>query len=396
MKFLTSTLTTALFAAEAVLGAMIGYLLFLTGAAYRAPRRTPLNSSAAQSRFAIMVPAHNEERLLPDLVANLQALDYPQDLYTIFVVADNCSDRTADRARVGGATVYERFNRELVGKGHALEWLLQRIWERSERYDAFVIIDADTLVSPNFLRVMDARLTRGEKVIQGYYTVRDPDSSRSASLRAVALAVLHYLRPLGRSIVGGSAGLKGNGMVFANEILRKHRWTNSLTEDIEYHMTLLLDGQRTTFAPDAVVWAEMPNTLAASQTQNARWEKGRMEMVRNYVPQLVRKGITTRDFKLIDAAVEQIIPPFSLVTAGSILCLPLALLLRNTTAILGAIGLIVGQALYIFSGLRLAGTPPGVYRALLFAPFFIVWKIVLYVRVALGLNDKGWIRTARN
>jgi hypothetical protein len=140
----------------------------------------------------------------------------------------------------------------------------------------------------------------------------------------------------------------------------------------------------------------MPNSLAASQTQNARWEKGRMEMVRTYVPRLLREGLRKRDFTLVDAAVEQIIPPFSLVTAGSIVCLPIALLLRNTTATIAAIGLIVGQIVYILSGLRLAGTPPDVYRALLFAPFFVVWKLVLYVRVALGLNDKGWIRTARN
>lgn len=396
MSLLIIVLQAAVIAAELILALIVAYLLLLTAAALLAPRRTTLRQGAPSHRFIIMVPAHNEERLLPQLLANLRQLDYPQTLYAVHVVADNCTDRTAELGRASGATVHERENKELRGKGYALEWLLQRIWDSGEPHDAVVILDADSVVSPNFLQVMDTRLARGERVIQGYYAVRDPEQAWSAGLRAVALIVLHYLRPQGRMVLGGSTGLKGNGMVFAAAILRQHRWTNSLTEDIEYHMELITHGERAMFAPDAIVWAEMPDSLRGSETQNARWERGRLEMIRNYVPGLLRKALRQRSFLLFDAAVEQLIPPFSVVAAASVALLLAALALQSPPAIILGAALVLGQAIYIFAGLALARAPAGIYKALLFAPAFIAWKVLLYLRLLLGIKPKAWVRTARN
>jgi 1,2-diacylglycerol 3-beta-glucosyltransferase len=393
---LLSYLTGLLIAGEIALALVVGYLLLLTAAALIARRQTPPRQGQPSSRFVIMVPAHNEERLLPQLLESLRGLDYPRELYTVYVVADNSSDGTADLGRAGGAVVHERFNTELLGKGYALEWLLEQIWERGDPHDAVVILDADSLVSPNFLRVMDARLSRGERVIQAYYAVRDPENARSAGIRAVALTVLHYLRPQGRMVLGGSTGLKGNGMVFAADILRKHRWTASLTEDIEYHMTLIRAGERAIFAPDAVVWAEMPDSLKSSQTQNERWERGRMEMIRAYVPGLIGEGLRRRSFLLLDAAIEQLIPPFSVVVGASVLALVAAVLLQSPAAIALAAAIALGQVIYIFAGLSMARAPWSVYKALLFAPAFVLWKIVIYMRLLLGIKPRGWVRTARN
>lgn len=395
MSLVWLLLTILYWIAGSALALMIAYLLLLTVAAFFARRVTPVRDQPT-TRFAIMIPAHNEERLLPDLLANLNQLDYPRELYSIHVVADNCTDRTAAVATAHGAHVYERFDQTLRGKGYALEWLLQQIWQRNEPHDAIVILDADSVVSTNFLRVMDARLARGERVIQAYYTVRQPEGAWSAGIRAVALIVLHYLRPLGRMALGGSTGLKGNGMVFAAEIVRRHRWTASLTEDIEYHMALILAGERAMFAPDAIVWAEMPDSLRAAQSQNERWERGRMEMVRNYVPQLLREGIRRRSFLLIDAAIEQLIPPFSVVTGASILIALGAGALRDPAALALAGFILGGQIAYILSGLILVRAPWPIYRSLLFTPFFIVWKLWLYARLALGIKPRDWIRTARN
>ncbi len=378
-----------------ILAFIVAYLLILTGTAFFARRTTPVRANPT-TRFVIMIPAHNEERLLPDLLTNLNQLDYPRELYTVHVVADNCTDRTAAIAKAHGAIVHERFDQTLRGKGYALEWLLQQIWDRNEPHDAVVILDADSVVSTNFLRVMDARLARGERVIQAYYAVRQPEGAWSAGIRAVALIVLHYLRPLGRMALGGSTGLKGNGMVFAADILRRHRWTASLTEDIEYHMRLILAGERAMFAPDAIVWAEMPDSLRTAQTQNERWERGRMEMIRHYVPHLLREGLRRRSFLLIDAAIEQLIPPFSVVTGLSILVLFIALILRDPAALALAGFILIGQIIYIFSGLFLVRAPWPIYRSLLFTPFFIIWKLWLYVRLLLGIKPHDWIRTARN
>ena len=385
-----------LLGAEAVLALMITYLLMLSSAALFAQRHTKLRQDAPSHRFLILVPAHNEERLLPSLLANLRQLDYPAALYAVHIVADNCTDQTAELARARGAFAHERVDQERRGKGYALQWLMQQLWASAEPHDAVLILDADSIISPNFLTVMDARLARGERAIQAYYAVRDPQSSWNASLRSVALAALHYLRPLGRMPLGASAGLKGNGMVFAAEIVREYQWSASLTEDIEYHMALILGGQRVTFAPDAIVWAEMPSSLKAARTQNVRWERGRQEMVRQYVPRLLRAALTRRSFLLFDAAVEQIIPPFSLVAAASLLLLVGALAFHSMPAIFLGVFLLVGQAVYILAGLGLSGAPRKVYQALLYAPIFIVWKVWLYLRVLVGLDRKGWTRTARN
>ena len=399
MKAIISVLRLLFFGLQALIATMVGYLLLLTAAALRAPRQTPMGNGRSRHRFLILIPAHNEEKLLPDLLANLRQLDYPADRFAIHVVADNCSDGTAVVARQQGAIVHERFHDTLRGKGYALQWLLAQIWQRGDPHDAIVILDADSVVSANFLQVMDARLGRGERAIQAYYAVRAPEQSGSAALRYAALAVLHYLRPQGRMVLGGSAGLKGNGMVFAADLLRQHEWSASLTEDIEYHMRLILAGERVTFAPDATVWAEMPDSLAGSQTQNARWEQGRLEMVRHYVPTLLRRAARERNFVLFDAALEQIIPPFSVLVGlsgvGMITAVAQSKARRPFALFLGLFAL-VGQAVYLLIGLRLARAPRAVYRALLGVPRFLLWKIRLYLGVLLGKKEEAWVRTGRN
>lgn len=386
------------------LAALVAYLLILTIAAFRAPRHTPLPATP-RHRFLILIPAHNEEQLLPRLLASLVALDYPSSLYTVHLVADNCIDDTARLGREGGATVHERYNQEKRGKGYALEWLLDRLRTGESHTldaDAVVILDADSAVSANFLRVLDAHLAAGERVIQAYYTVENPEEGWSAALRTVALAALHYLRPQGRMILGGSVGLKGNGMAFAAELLDRHHWSAALTEDIEYHMDLILAGERVTFAPDAVVSAEMPASLDTAGSQNVRWEQGRLQMARRYVPRLfitaLRASNPRRAFLLFDAALEHLIPPFSILAAFSLLLAPLAWFLPRfrPLARLLALFTLAGQVVYVFAGLRLVRAPAAIYRALFYAPVFLLWKVALYLRVWLGERQSAWIRTTRN
>ena len=397
-----------LFLVGSLLALPVAYLLLLTGSAaaqeVRQRRRAGTHAAdqfgAPTTRFLVLVPAHNEEALLPATLDSLSRLDYPGELYTIHVVADNCDDRTAEIARAKGAggfrvRVHERRDPEARGKGHALRWLLERVWASGEAHDAVVILDADSVVTPNFLRAMAARLECDERVIQAYYAVRDPQRSWGAGLRYAALTAVHYLRPSARMGLGCSSGLKGNGMVFAADIPRRYRWTNDLAEDVEYHMQLILAGERVTFAPEAVLYAAMPTTLRGAQTQNVRWERGRLEQVRRYAPQLLRASLARRSFLLFDAAVEQLIPPFSVIIGATLALLPAAILARarRTTAL--GLALLAGEAIYSLAALVLARAPRSVYRALLYAPAFIAWKTWLYIRVLLGLDRAGWVRTAR-
>lgn len=416
-----SLFRTSLLAFQGLLALFVGYLLLLTAVARRADRRTRLQQDEPTAHFLILIPAHDEERLLPGLLKSLDRLDYPAALYSVHLVADNCTDQTAAVAERAGAEVHIRQDETLRGKGYALQWLLEILWATGEPHDAVVILDADSIVSPNFLRVMASRMVQGERVIQAYYTVRNPEESWASGLRYAALSAVHYLRPQGRMVLGGSAGLKGNGMVFSADVLKRHVWSASLTEDIEFHMALLLDGERVTFAPDAVVLGEMPATLTNSSSQNTRWEQGRMQMARLYVPQLLRAawssgktGSNRRSFLLFDAAMEHVIPPFSVLAGLTAVCSLLSLFLsvadsrplrsprakgaRSTAYanILLSTGLILGQALYLLAGLRMVKAPRRIYMSLFYIPKYVLWKLWLLVQIMLGRGQEEWVRTERN
>jgi cellulose synthase/poly-beta-1,6-N-acetylglucosamine synthase-like glycosyltransferase len=405
-----------LLALQGGLAAIMLYLLLLTAAAVAGRRTLPAANGVGNHVFLILVPAHNEAQLLPGLLQSLERLDYPRALYAVHVVADNCTDETAAVARQWGATVHERNDSNRRGKGAALQWLLERLWATAAVHDAVVFLDADSHISPNFLRVMDSHLARGERVIQAYYTVDAPERARSVALRYAAFAVLHYLRPLGRMALGASVGLKGNGMVFAAELMRAHQWSAALTEDIELHMALLFAGERVAFAPGATVWAEMPASLAQTTGQHARWESGRLEMARRYVPPLLRaswvaarQGEMRRAFLFADAALEHLIPPLAVFAALTLFGCAVTLLLSlgmwlvpaagNRTLLmlnlLGSTTLLAGLLLYLFAGLRLAAAPWPVYRSLLGAPLYIIWKSRHYVQI-LNKRSADWVRTTRN
>jgi 1,2-diacylglycerol 3-beta-glucosyltransferase len=401
----------------------IGYLILLTITSRKAQRSTSTNLAGKDWHFLVLIPAHNEERLLPELLESLAHQDYPASLVKVYVVADNCTDSTEDVARKLSAQVHVRNDNLRLGKGNALNWLLARLWQSRESFDAIVYLDADSVISPSFLQVMASHLSQGEQAIQAFYSVRDPGKSWTGSLRYAALAVLHYLRPQGRMVLGASVGLKGNGMVFTADLMRQHSWSESLTEDIEMHMALLLSGERVTFAPDAIVWGEMPSTLANSDSQHSRWERGRKQISHTYNLKLLRQiwkelrgGHFLSAYQLFDAIMENIIPPFSILVGASVISIGISLLFyvseylvfpqqpfwngteRNLAAVslVLAIALLFGQLVYLFEGLRLVEAPAQVYLNLVHAPHLIVWKIWHSIRMITTHQENTWIRTKRN
>jgi cellulose synthase/poly-beta-1,6-N-acetylglucosamine synthase-like glycosyltransferase len=407
-----------LFVAQVILLVIVLYLLLLTVAAFAAPKVRTDREPARRSKFAFLIPAHNEEQVLPNLLESIKHSSYPASHYDVHVIADNCSDQTAVVAEGQGALVHRRFNDRQIGKGYALKWGLAEICETGHDYDAFIVVDADSTISSNFLEVMNREVNDGAKVLQAYYSVKDPDQSWNISLRYAAFAVLHFLRPQGRKLLGGSAGLKGNGMVFAPEIVTQFPWPASITEDIDHHMLLLLNGYPVRFVAEASVLAEMPESFSQSQSQLDRWEYGRLEMAQKYIPQLLKAAgaaFQQRNFRrvyaLLDAVMEHLIPPFSLMAISTLALglLDISLLVAAhqlpslsetlrvawTNAILGCV-LLAGQAVYLFAGLKLAQAPGVIYRRLLFAPVFIVMKVGQILRLIRGNKPDGWVKTVRN
>lgn len=375
--------------------AMVGYLLLLTIAAVSGDRSRRANGGG-RGKFAILVPAHNEEAFVRRLLQSLRTLDYPPSLYDVYVVADNCEDRTAIVARSHGANVFIRHDTSREGKGYALEWLLERIRGTGSRYEAYVVVDADSVLSRNFLRAMDARLERGSAVVQSYYSVLNAGQSPLATLRYIALAALHYARPLGRARLGLSCGLKGNGMCFVADVVERFGFRSfTLAEDAELHLLLVQRGLRVDFAPEASVLADMPTTFAQAASQNTRWERGRLLLARRHALGLLAEGLRRRDLVRVDAAIEQLIPPLSVLLALSALCGAVASLVGSTTpAYLGALAA-GGIALHLLVAMRLVHAPSRAYFALAYAPVYALWKAALYARALLPGGPKRWIRTER-
>jgi cellulose synthase/poly-beta-1,6-N-acetylglucosamine synthase-like glycosyltransferase len=373
------------------------YLLFLTLAAFVGKARQPGHlPTDPKRRFAVLVPAHNEQALIGRLLESLHAMDYPGERFDVWVVADNCDDATVAIARARGAQVLERFSETERAKGFALRWLLQRLSELGQRYDAYVVLDADTVVAPNFLQSMDAHLSAGSEVVQAYYSVLNASASPLAGLRYVALAAIHFLRPLGRTVLGLSVGLKGNGMCFTAPVLERFGWNwFTLAEDVEFHLALVRAGGRVDFAADTWVLADMPVTLKQAASQNARWERGRIQLVRAFVPGLIRTALARRSMVALDAAIEQLIPPLSVPIALGAMSLGLGLAAQSPLTVeLGAFSL-VGQLIYLLAGAALVGAPLSAYRSLAYAPIYLAWKLGLYASALVTPGGHAWVRTAR-
>ncbi len=378
------------------------YLLLLALAAvfYR-PR--PLAEAVERRRFCILVPAHDEELVLGEVLARLRELEYPVDRFDVVVIADNCSDRTAEIAGEQGAVVLERFDEALRGKGYALEWGIERMLAAELAYDAFVIMDADSVLSANFLEAMNRRLAAGCRAVQGRYDVLNARDSWRTKLMACALALAHDARPKGRSVLGLSDGLKGNGMCFARQVVADHPWPGrSITEDIDFTLELVQSDIRVDYAPEATVLAQMPVSARQSASQRERWEGGRYGLLRRAL-RLLASGLGRRSAMQADRAIELIVPPFA-----ELFALPWLMLLLGWAAhVLGAsaqmvsiwlwawAGVVAGQLLYLAVGFRVSRVPLDLIAALGFAPIYVPWKLGLYVGMIARRGAGGWKRTER-
>lgn len=378
------------------------YLLALALAAADALRRPPAGEPAPPPgdlalRLVVVIPAHDEQSGIGDTLASLELVDYPPHRRRTLVVADNCSDLTAEHARSLGAEVWERVDTQRRGKGHALAWAIARLLaEQEDELDAVVVLDADCVVSHNLLRAIDSSLRAGASVAQVSYEVANPSESRASALRFAAFALMDRVRPLGKHHLGLSCGLFGSGMAFERDLLRRIPWTaTGLTEDGEYHMRLVAAGERVHFLEHAWVRSAMPTSLAASATQQARWEQGKLDMVRGWTPRLLASGLARRDPVRVHAALEQLVPPQSLLVAGSLASSLAGALLGSRALRRVATLTLAGQLVFVLSGLRLVRAPLRVYLALLGAPLLVATKLALYAQLLRRRGPSTWVRTTR-
>lgn len=344
--------------------------------------------------FAVLIPAHNEERTIGALLASLRRTCYPCDRWRAFVLADACSDGTAAVARRCGATVFERPDGGR-GKGPALAWLLERVQETGVSYDAILFIDADCTVSPNLFAALAARLEQGAQALQTDYRM-EAAGGPSAHLREVAFALHSTIRSLGRSRLGASCPLLGSGMCFSRELLARRGWTSfGLCEDREEGLRLLLAGVAVQFVPEARVTSAVPPTLGAARSQHLRWERGRLRLA-GWLPRLLTTALRRRDPRLLDAALDALTPPLAVLAALELAALGSALAFGFWPAVLVAGAALAALGGHVLVGMAALRAAPSAYGSLALAPAYALWKLALYLQALLTPGSHRWVRTARS
>ncbi|MCI5727167.1 MAG: glycosyltransferase family 2 protein [Clostridium sp.] len=271
---------------------------------------TPKNS------FAMIVAAHDEEVVIAKLIESMQKQNYPKELYDIFVIADNCTDKTAEIARSYGVTVCERVNAEKRGKGYALEWMFEKLFNMEKQYDAVTIFDADNIVHKDFLKEMNSKLQEGYKVVQGYIDSKNPDDSWIAASYSIAFWSQNRLFQLSRNNIGLSNQIGGTGFAISTDTLKEYGWGAAcLTEDLEFTCKMIMNNQKVGWAHDAKIYDEKPLKLKQSWVQRRRWMQGFADVASRYAGKLIKKAFKEKSWYIFDAAIY-VFQPFVTLLLG--------------------------------------------------------------------------------
>jgi cellulose synthase/poly-beta-1,6-N-acetylglucosamine synthase-like glycosyltransferase len=294
--------------------------------------------------------------------------------------------------------VYERFEESKRGKGYALNWLLQKLEENQLVHDAYVILDADSVVEPTFLHAMARELAQGAQAMQACNIVLNVSDSPSTALRWIALALINHVRPLGRNGLGASSTFTGNGMCLSHTLLMRYPWQAfGFAEDYQYYLTLVQHGERVRYVPEALVRSYMPTTFAQMRTQDIRWEISEFDQAKWQIAlRLLRSFLQCGDFVRLEAIVELATPPLSFLTGWCLLILILSLFVQSTLGLLCSFILIGGLLCHIGTAFYLLHPPRAVYTALFYAPRFMIWKLwVYFVLRRSKKHTREWIPTKR-
>lgn len=357
-------------------------------------------------RFAILVPAHNEEASIANTLASLQQLRYPRAEFEIIVIADNCEDKTAQIARSSGADqVFERSHDTKRAKGYALEYAIDELKASGHPPDAVVIIDADTKVDPQLLSEFADYLRNGYDWLQAYYSVANPQASWRTELMTFALALFNGVYLWGQQSLGLSTALRGNGMCFTWRGLQRCPLSSyGLAEDLEFSWLLRLRGEKVRFVPGVKVYGDMVDRAQASESQRLRWEHGRQSLRKRFRKDIWQSSALASGTRLLWLA-DLHLPPLSRWLSYLLLSLGLSLFMAGygsalladlspvwlaPVGIYGSVLLCFG--LYLLLPFLKLGLPARMALSLLQAPRFMLWKLALLRHKA----PKDWVRTKRH
>lgn len=346
--------------------------------------------------FLILIPAHNEEKVIGAALQNLNKLK-PVGKLEIAVIADNCTDSTAAIARQSGYTVIQRTDEKLKGKGYALEWAIGQY--DLTQYDAVAIVDADTMVQSNMLEAMAQSLVAGAGAVQLYYGFSVEQKTALSHLQLMANIVENVLFYGSRAILGLPILLRGTGMAIKAEVLQKYPWdSHSITEDVEYAVKLLVNKVRIDFNTESLVHAPSTSSYEQSQSQKLRWAAGTFELIKNKTWPLLRQGFREGRFDLVELGLSFLLlsRPFLIYLAGIGLILSLFAVPGSKAAFaLWALILIALLVIYILAGIIFVKDKKVSIKALAQVPRYAIWFLGVQVTALVNSGKLGWTRTER-
>ncbi len=281
--------------------------------------KSPKVKSDKLNKFGVVISARNESNVIGHLLESINRQNYPKELVKIFLIADNCTDNTADVGREHGAVVLERNNDKLIGKGYALDFLFKKLLAEGDDCDAYIVFDADNVVDPNFIKEMNINFNRGYKALTSYRNSKNYSTNWiTAGYSLWFLREAKYLNNA-RMRLGTSCAISGTGFCVSREIIESNNgWKyHLLTEDIEFSVDMAVRGEDIGYSAGSIVYDEQPETFKQSWNQRLRWSKGFYQVFANYGKKLF-KGMVGGKFACYDMLMT--IFPALMFTLLSIIC----------------------------------------------------------------------------
>ncbi|MBD0361482.1 MAG: glycosyltransferase family 2 protein [Coleofasciculus sp. C3-bin4] len=375
----------------------IAVLFIECSAAFLPTRGETWDTGVPRPRVAVLLPAHNEASCISATIETLLPQLTDQD--RLVVIADNCSDETAEIARGFGATVIERIDPVLMGKGYALDYGLRFI--EADPPAVVVMADADCIVHQGAIDRIARLADAVSRPIQSTYLMERPaNPGPNDAVSALAFMVKNVVRPRGLDRLGQPCLLYGTAMAFPWSVIAHAPLANSnIVEDMQLAVDLAIAGHPSVFCEEAKVTGRLPQQKSAAKSQRVRWEHGHLKTLLTQVPQLIKASLGQRRFDLLAIALDLCIPPLSLLVMMWAAIMGGALLA-------GALGASWIPAIFLaIQGLLILISIIGAWakfgradlpaRTLLAVPFYILWKIPLYFAFLVRPQTK-WIRTERD
>jgi cellulose synthase/poly-beta-1,6-N-acetylglucosamine synthase-like glycosyltransferase len=364
-------------------------LAVLTLASRFPERKRGGSVTSSPIRLAVIIPAHNEEVLIASCVGSLR--DSAAGAGTrIIVVAHNCSDRTMERAAEAGAEVVICNDPQARGKGSALAFGFD--YAASEGMDAALVIDADSTVSSHLIGLVRQALANGAEAVQCRYEMESSSKRPTSRLTALGFRGFNVVRPSGRSRLGLSAGIVGNGFAVRQTVLTQTPYNSfSVVEDLEYHIRLVLCGKKVQFLDDAKVCSGMPPSKQGDAIQRSRWEGGRANAAVTWLGPLLQQLMRGR-LRMVEPLLDLLSLPIGYVAFLLLLALCLPLEWLRVYALI-AVAILGG---HVLAAAWVGNDFAGDLRILARAPGYILWKLSLLPRIfRSSRSDAAWVRTER-